>query len=184
MCHDHTVDSSAVLRADALFVALMRVDERSDRVPRDLRRVLQLATGLQRQHGLLVARLQAIQQHEGVHAVRRRLLRVRQQRAELVHARAVRVERLVLFLPQRSPLRQQLADAVGLRRLELLLEPVPEAVGEVQRHLAALGRLRAQVVREGGPQRSVCLGGLIHQLAVVLRVVISRCVRDFAFSSP
>src|SRR5690349_20289771 len=62
-CQHSTIRS---LRTDALFVALMLVDEGRHLVPRDVLWLLQQVAQLEREHGRLVARLQAIQQHEDV----------------------------------------------------------------------------------------------------------------------
>ena len=127
------------LGANALLVALVLVDEGRHLVPLDLVRLLQQIAQLECEHSRPVARLQPVEQHEGVLARRRLLLGVVQQRQDVIDARAVRVERLVVLLAQRHPLRQQLADVVLLGALQLRLEPVRQAVGEVLQH--ALSRL-------------------------------------------
>ena len=162
----HQCSAVRPLGAHALLVALVLVDEGRHLVPLDLVRLLQQIAQLEREHGRPVARLQPVEQHEGVLARRRLLLGVVQQRQDVIDARAVRVERLVVLLAQRHPLRQQLADVVLLGALQLRLQPVRQAVGEVLRH--ALSRLCAQLLRQRGPQRAVRLGRLLSEQADVL----------------
>src|SRR6185437_2237462 len=69
--HRHQCSAIRSLGANALLVALVLVDEGRHPVPFDLVRLLEQIAQLEREHGRPVARLQPVQQHEGVLARRR-----------------------------------------------------------------------------------------------------------------